>query len=122
LLANHTRLERLTALVRFGVEGWLEEMDEAWSVLRSVDEGKEAPGLARRVYHVHVVTRMREEGSGEPPRLDLYRIALTREGIVRTERLGAGEKAAPQRPIGTTATAQRESAPSTVRSSRRASS
>lgn len=87
LLANHQRLERITALVRLGVEGWLEEMDEAYSVLRSVEDNREVRGVARRVYHVHIVTRVREEGSASPPRLHLYRVALSREGIVRAERL-----------------------------------
>ena len=87
LLANHQRLERLTALVRFGVEGWLEEMDEAYSVLRSMEDNREVRGVARRVYHVHIVTRVREEGAGSPHRLFLYRVALSREGIVRAERL-----------------------------------
>jgi hypothetical protein len=36
---------------------------------------------------VHIVTRVREEGAGSPHRLFLYRVALSREGIVRAERL-----------------------------------
>jgi hypothetical protein len=85
LLRNHQRLERLTALVRWGVAGWLGEMDEAYSVLRSLEDDREVRGLARRVYHVHVVVRVREESLSS--RLFLYRLALSREGIVRAEKI-----------------------------------
>jgi hypothetical protein len=87
LLRDHERLDRLTALIRWGVDGWLEEMDEAYSILRTIEGEREARALARRVYHVHVVVRVCEEGTGGQVGLFVYRVTLSRDGIVRTERL-----------------------------------
>lgn len=90
LMRNHQRLESLTEIMRLKLDSWLANMDEPVDRLFYMRNGRRMKADAKRVYHVNIIVGISEAGKSVAGRsLFRYRLVLTRNGIVRIERVSA---------------------------------
>ncbi len=90
LMRRHKRLESLTEIMRLKLDPWMANMDDPVNSLSFDDNGRHAKVEARRVYHLNLVVGLSEAGiAAESCPLFRYRLVLTRNGIVRIERMSS---------------------------------
>ncbi len=88
LMQRHKRLESLTEIMRLKLNSWLENMDDPVNTLSFAENGRSVKVGARRVYHLYLIVGFSETGGdSESCPLFGYRLVLTRNGIVRIERV-----------------------------------
>jgi len=75
---NHTRLDSLTEIIRFQVDSWLMEMDDAKETLYRLENGKQEKIRGSRVYRIHMLVKLDKN-------LNHYVLVLNKSGIVRIE-------------------------------------
>ncbi len=89
LMRRHKRLESLTEIIRLKLDPWMANMDDPVNTLSFTENGRHSKVEARRVYHLNLVAGLSEKGGdAESCPLFGYRLVLTRNGIVRIERMG----------------------------------
>lgn len=84
-LAQHMRLEAISHILRLKLNSWLTNMDEPCSPIDYMQNGEPHQVQACRVYHVHLIIRLRSGHGQDPGRYLHYRVILNRDGIVRID-------------------------------------
>ena len=85
LLKHHTRVESITEILRLGIGSWLERMDDPTNALTYVDGNTPTRIAANRVYHIYAIVELSRPGAEAA--LYRYRLAVTRDGLVRIENM-----------------------------------
>jgi hypothetical protein len=88
LLKRYNRISALAQITRIRMDDWLANMDDPEEVQYRLEKGERTLISGARVYHVHMIVSLREEGKGGKPRLFHYVLVMNQTGILRIEAAG----------------------------------